>query len=236
MARRASDPNARVVAAGESAGQAYLRALVAYIPSEATALYLFLLGVLVPAEGTSADQVHTVRVAIFIISVVFAWLFVLHGFKPLADDSRNRKALKLGMLLAIAAVAFGAYSMATPGGPWDGQWSGIEITQIGAGLAAIISLGLPVIVRPLGLEAPPKQSQAIAFPQPADQTLATAKVTLGAAATSELPIAYTASGTCNVVGSEASFTVVGSCTVTAAQEGNEVFAPATPVQRTFRIT
>jgi hypothetical protein len=46
---------------------------------------------------------------------------------------------------------------------------------------------------------------------------------------------FTASGNCAVVGSSVSLNAAGSCTITAHQAGNDAYAPADDVSRTFAI-
>jgi hypothetical protein len=62
-----------------------------------------------------------------------------------------------------------------------------------------------------------------------------ASFTVSATASSGLPVNFTASGTCTVVGSTVSVTAAGACTITAHQAGNDAFAPAQDVSQSFDI-
>jgi hypothetical protein len=80
-----------------------------------------------------------------------------------------------------------------------------------------------------------KAPQAITFAQPADVTFGVAPIALGATVSSDLPVAYSASGKCAVSGSTLTVTGAGSCTVTAAQPGDANREAAEGVSRTFAI-
>jgi hypothetical protein len=82
-----------------------------------------------------------------------------------------------------------------------------------------------------------KVSQTIAFSSIASQGV-NASVTLAATATSGLTVSYAAtpSNVCKVSGSTASMTGSGTCTITASQSGNSVYAAATPVRQSFLVS
>ena len=77
--------------------------------------------------------------------------------------------------------------------------------------------------------------QQLTFPVIAARTYGSAPFTLKATASSGLPVTYTATGACTVSGAKVSLTSAGTCTVTATQAGNDEFAAALPVSRTFSI-
>jgi hypothetical protein len=58
---------------------------------------------------------------------------------------------------------------------------------------------------------------------------------VSASASSQLPVNFTAAGTCAIVGSTVSIVTAGSCTITAHQAGNDAFAPAEDVPQSFAI-
>ena len=78
--------------------------------------------------------------------------------------------------------------------------------------------------------------QTIDFPELGDVTFGR-PVTLTAKASSGLPVTYTTttSGVCSVSGSSATTVKVGTCAVTARQAGNDRYAPARDVQRSFAV-
>jgi MBG domain len=77
--------------------------------------------------------------------------------------------------------------------------------------------------------------QTITFAPLGDKVYGDAAFSISATSTSNLPVNFTASGDCAVVGSSVSISAAGSCTVTAHQAGNDAYAPADDVSRTFAI-
>jgi predicted outer membrane repeat protein len=87
-------------------------------------------------------------------------------------------------------------------------------------------------------DAPPPplpELQTIEFPQPADRTYGDPPFTVSAAASSGLPVSFEAAGDCAVAGREVTLTGAGSCTLTARQTGNAMYAPAVDIERTFAV-
>ncbi len=80
-----------------------------------------------------------------------------------------------------------------------------------------------------------KASQTITFAAPAAKTYGDADFTLGATASSNLPVSYTASGDCTVTGATVHITAAGSCTLIASQAGDDNYKPATDASRTVTI-
>ena len=79
-----------------------------------------------------------------------------------------------------------------------------------------------------------RADQSITF-DPADKVYGDPDFTLGATSSSGLPVSYAADGACTVVGATVHLTGAGTCTITASQAGNSVFAPAPPLAQTFSI-
>lgn len=81
-----------------------------------------------------------------------------------------------------------------------------------------------------------KESQTIFFPDLPPVTAGTTR-SIGATASSGLPVAYVASPpeTCTVSGSTLTGVAVGPCTITASQNGNKTYAAAPSVQRVVSI-
>ena len=80
-----------------------------------------------------------------------------------------------------------------------------------------------------------RASQTIAFEPLADRTFGDPPFGLSAAATSGLPVAFAAGGTCAVAGEIVSAGGGGHCVVTASQGGNADYEPAADVARAFAI-
>jgi hypothetical protein len=77
--------------------------------------------------------------------------------------------------------------------------------------------------------------QTITFDPLGDKVFGDPAFSVSASASSGLPVNFTASGNCGVVGSSVSLNAGGSCTITAHQAGNDAYAPADDVSRTFAI-
>ena len=80
-----------------------------------------------------------------------------------------------------------------------------------------------------------KASQTIDFNPPADKTIGDPPFSVSASASSGLPVSFSASGSCSIAGAVVSIDSVGSCAITASQDGNSDYAAATPVTHTFQI-
>jgi hypothetical protein len=80
-----------------------------------------------------------------------------------------------------------------------------------------------------------KASQTIVFGSLPDKTYGAAPFTVSATATSNLAVAFTASGACSVSGATVTITTGGICTVTAAQAGNGNYDAAPIVVRQFDV-
>jgi alpha-tubulin suppressor-like RCC1 family protein len=82
-----------------------------------------------------------------------------------------------------------------------------------------------------------KRAQTINFSNPGAQLLATGSISLGATASSGLPINYASSTTniCTVNGATLNLVAIGQCSITASQAGNAVYLTATDVTQAFNI-
>jgi MBG domain-containing protein/trehalose utilization protein len=78
-------------------------------------------------------------------------------------------------------------------------------------------------------------AQTITFEPIGDKVFGDAPYSLTASSSSNLPVSFTASGNCSVLGATVSIGGAGSCTITAHQAGNDAYAPAEDVSRTFAI-
>ncbi len=77
--------------------------------------------------------------------------------------------------------------------------------------------------------------QTINFPAPPNVAFGTPTVTLGASASSGLPITYTVTGPVSLSEATLSIAGIGTVTVTAWQTGNATYAAATPVTQSFSV-
>jgi hypothetical protein len=127
------------------------------------------------------------------------------------------------------AATFSQTAAAYPNGTRVGSAnSGLTWTNIGS--------GIPPTPRDLLFRTFMKPAQQIDFPQVPDHTYGEPDFTIAATATSGLPVSFSASGACSVSGTTVRITSVGSCTITATQAGDDTYARADPVTRTFAIT
>jgi hypothetical protein len=78
-------------------------------------------------------------------------------------------------------------------------------------------------------------SQTISFGPLPDRLVSDQPFTVSATASSGLPVAFSASGTCSVAGNMVTLTGEGSCTITASQAGDATYDPAAPVGQTFTV-
>ncbi|HYF39872.1 MAG TPA: MBG domain-containing protein [Gemmatimonadales bacterium] len=79
------------------------------------------------------------------------------------------------------------------------------------------------------------QPQTITFDPLEDKVYGDPAFALGATSSSGLPVNYSASGTCEVLGVTVTIIGAGSCTITAHQAGNDSYEPAADVSRSFTI-
>jgi hypothetical protein len=87
---------------------------------------------------------------------------------------------------------------------------------------------LPVVVVVLS-------TQTITFDPLPVATEGDGPITLAATASSGLPVTYTVSGPCSIAGAILTLTGVGTCSVTAHQDGDASWSPAAPVTVSFAI-
>jgi N-acetylneuraminic acid mutarotase len=80
-----------------------------------------------------------------------------------------------------------------------------------------------------------KVNQTITFAALPNKTFGDAPFTVSATASSNLPVSFSATGTCTVAGNTVTITGAGTCTITASQSGNANYNAATSVQRSFTI-
>src|SRR5262249_39749515 len=80
-----------------------------------------------------------------------------------------------------------------------------------------------------------KANQTITFGPLANKTFGDPDFSVSATASSALPASFTATGSCTVSGTTVHLTGGGTCTITAAQGGNDDYNPAPDVARTFSI-
>ena len=80
-----------------------------------------------------------------------------------------------------------------------------------------------------------KGDQQITFDALPNKTVGDADFNVGAASTSNLPVAFSAAGSCNLNGTQVHLSGAGQCTITALQDGDANYNAAAPVARAFAI-
>jgi uncharacterized protein (TIGR03437 family) len=114
---------------------------------------------------------------------------------------------------------------------------GIQATQAGnTTYAAATPVTESFQVTPAG--RPVLTAQTITFNSLADQVLGAAPFTVGATATSGLPVSFAAitPAICTVSISTVTLVATGTCTIQATQAGDATYAQANPVNRSFAVT
>jgi hypothetical protein len=79
------------------------------------------------------------------------------------------------------------------------------------------------------------QSQTITFGPLSGKVFGDADFAISASASSGLPVNFTTTGGCTVLGTTVSITAAGSCTITAHQAGNDEYLAAEDVSQSFQI-
>lgn len=82
-----------------------------------------------------------------------------------------------------------------------------------------------------------KAPQAITFAQPADAALGSPPVAVDATASSGLPVSFTSQtpAVCSVSGASVTLAAIGTCTIAADQPGDDTWAAAPTVTRSFGV-
>ena len=228
-ALRAPDPKSRV------------GAVIAYIPAEALAIFLIVMGFLDGVEpgGDSKENKELWAVIAFLAGGLTIVVFAI-----LAAFDRRRKGMEVSKLrwlaaLGVSFVAFVLYVMAVPEGALAGTVKGLPVTLLGAGLSGAFLLFVPPIAKWVGLEVGYKK-QVSKFPAIPATKISVGTVGLQAESDSGLPVEYESKtpDTCEVGGNGTDVILqnVGECTIEAGQPGNAQFAKARGVSRTFDIT
>lgn len=134
----------------DSTLQSAIRLVAGYIPAEAIAVYIAVLGILSPASEATSDQVTAIRVISFVIGLVVAvaLAFVTFKGKQLTRAEQRRREL---VVASMAGVSFAIYAAAMPSFfikttiltiAW-GQWAAV--------IAIVTALALPSIAKALGV-------------------------------------------------------------------------------------
>jgi len=121
----------------------------------------------------------------------------------------------------VGEVGSGGAGLEPASGTTDDEET-VTFTTTGWGDPATTCVGVP-------------SSQTISFPALSDVTYGAPDVPLAATATSGLPVSYSSTGSCTVVGSTAVINGAGVCTITASQPGDATWDPAPDAMQSFTV-
>ena len=118
------------------------------------------------------------------------------------------------------------------------------VTNSGSNNVSVIDTASNTVIATVAVGSAPSAfgqfmvpSQTIRFDALANRSYGDPAFSLSASASSGLPVAFTSSTplVCTVNGNTVTLAAAGSCVLTAAQPGDEVFAPALPVTQSFNV-
>ena len=132
----------------DSTLQSALRLLAAYVPSEAIAVYIAVLGLLNPTSEATSQDVTIVRLICFVVGVVVAISLPFITFKGGNLTRREQRRRQLVVAL-LAAVAFATYAATMPSFFVSASILTIGFSQWAAVVAILVALFLPIIAKAL---------------------------------------------------------------------------------------
>lgn len=134
----------------DSTLQSALRLVAAYIPSEAIAIYIAVLGLLNPSATATSQDVLIVRFICFAIGLIVAVSLPFVTFKG-GNLTRREQRRRQVIVAALAAVAFAFYAATMPSFFISGAILTIGFSQWAAVLAILAALFLPIVARRAGV-------------------------------------------------------------------------------------
>lgn len=132
----------------DSTLQSALRLVAAYIPAEAIAIYIAVLGLLNPATGATTSDVTIIRFICFVIGIIVAISLPFVTFKGGNLTKREQRRRQV-IVAALAAVAFAVYAAAMPSFFVTVTILGLGISQWAAVVAILVALFMPTVARTL---------------------------------------------------------------------------------------
>lgn len=132
----------------DSTLQSALRVVAAYIPAEAIAIYIAVLGLLNPTTGATTEDVTIIRFISFVIGVVVSISLPFVTFKGGNLTKREQRRRQV-IVAALAAVAFAVYAATMPSFFVTVTILGIGISQWAAVVAILVALFMPMVAKAL---------------------------------------------------------------------------------------
>ena len=114
-----------------------LSLITAYIPSEAIAVYIGALGMLVPSAEATNEQVGRVRAICFLAALAVATVIAIANVDPKTIPEARERWRRRIVVAALAGVSFAIYAAALPSFFIQDKWLTIPISQWAA-FAALI--------------------------------------------------------------------------------------------------
>ncbi len=134
----------------DSTLQSALRLVAAYIPSEAIAIYIAILGLLNPSSAASSQDVTIVRLICFVIGLVVAGSLPFVTFK--GGNLTHREQRRRQVIVAcLAGLAFAVYAATMPSFFFSAAVLSIGFSQWAAVAAILVALFLPIVAKSLGV-------------------------------------------------------------------------------------
>ncbi len=134
----------------DSTLQSAIRLVAAYIPAEAIAVYIAILGLLSPSETATTDDVRIIRVIALLLGIAVAVGVAFVAFKG-GSMTRKEQRRRETLVAIMAAVPFVIYAAAMPSFFFQATILTLPFSQWAAILAIITALVLPMIAKAAGL-------------------------------------------------------------------------------------
>ena len=134
----------------DSTLQSAIRLVAGYIPAEAIAVYIAVLGVLSPPTEATTDDVTIIRIISFLLGIAVAIGTAFIAFKGRQLTRREQRRREI-IVAAMAAASFAVYAAAMPSFFIKATIVSISLGQWAAVLAIIIAFAMPSIAKGLGV-------------------------------------------------------------------------------------
>jgi hypothetical protein len=132
----------------DSTLQSALRLLAAYVPSEAIAIYIAVLGLLNPTTEASSQAVTIIRATCFAIGLIVPISLPFVTFKG-GNLTRHEQRRRQVIVAALAAVSFAVYAATMPSFFFSATILTIGFSHWMAVVAILMALFLPMVARKL---------------------------------------------------------------------------------------
>lgn len=132
----------------DSTLQSALRLVAAYVPSEAIAVYIAVLGLLNPSTEATSQDVTIVRFICFVLGIVVAISLPFVTFKG-GNLTRREQRRRQVVVAVLAAVSFASYAATMPSFFFSSPVLTIGFSQWAAVIAILVALFLPIIAKTL---------------------------------------------------------------------------------------